>query len=389
MIEIRFSFLYHLFGQFASECKADTRLRIDYYSRRWLSGKTNMIDEWKEFLAKAGAEFNSHGVAHYGNPRRELSIAITGNVFADLSHYGLISVHGDDARAFLQNQLTNDVSRVDDEHSQLSGYCNAKGRLLASFRVFHRGDSYYLCLPEEMVEPLIGKLRMYVLRSKVTLDEAGDTFVHLGVSGAEAEAALAGAIGAIPGELNGVTQDKVGLVVRVPGIHPSFEVFTTVDRARELWDVLNVRSAPIGADAWQLLDIQAGIPVIYPDTREAFVPQMVNMQLIDGVSFKKGCYPGQEVVARMQYLGKLKRRMYRARVNSESHPPPGAEIFAGDDDSQSVGKLVSSAPHPDGGFSLLAVVQIASAEGDADLRLGGIAGPAINLENLPYPFPEA
>jgi folate-binding protein YgfZ len=346
-----------------------------------------MNADWKAFLENAGAEFGADGVQHFGNPRRELSVAITGNVFADLSHYGLVSVHGEDAQAFLQGQFTNDLGAVDDRHSQLSGYCNAKGRLLANFRVFHRGDSYYLCLPNEMIEGLIKRLRMFVLRSQVTLEDASETFVHLGVSGADSEEELRSFAGEIPATPHTVCQNEQQLIVRVPGIHPSFEIFTDVDTACELWTRLNVHSAPIGAEAWQLLDIQAGIPMIYALTSEAFVPQMINLQLIDGVSFKKGCYPGQEIVARMQYLGKLKRRMYRTMIDTDSAPQPGADIYCSSDPTQSAGKVVSAAAHPDGGYAALAVLQIGSAEGAADLHLGTPEGPRVTLEHLPYPFP--
>lgn len=347
-----------------------------------------MISEWKEFLANAGAEFSATGVAHYGSERRELSVAITGNVFADLSHYGLISAHGDDAETFLQGQFTNDIRKVTDAHSQLSGLCNPKGRLLATFRAFHRSDSYYLCLPDTMLEDVIKRLRMFVLRSKVTLEDASDTFVHLGVSGGDAEEELRKCVGELPETVDAVVQAGNHTIIRVPGINPSYEIFTTVDDARQLWDRLNVQSAPIGANAWQLLDIQAGIPVISPQTREAFVPQMTNLQLIDGVSFQKGCYTGQEIVARMQYLGKLKRRMYRARVGNTPTLTGEEEIFAAGNRQQSVGKLVSAAPHPDGGYAILVVLQIASAEGESGLHLGSAEGPSLELETLPYPFAE-
>jgi folate-binding protein YgfZ len=346
-----------------------------------------MIADWQTFLDNAGAELDGERVRHYGNPRRELSVAITGNVFADLTHYGLVSVHGEDAQSFLQGQLTNDLRAVDEQHSQLSGHCNAKGRLLATFRVFRRGDSHYLCLPTEMIENLLKRLRMYVLRARVTLEDASDTFVHLGVSGSDCEEELRDFAGDIPAAMHGVCQDERQLIVRVPGIHPSFEIFTDVDQARELWTRLNVRSAPIGAEAWQLLDIQAGVPMIYPKTSEAFVPQMVNLQLVDGVSFRKGCYPGQEIVARMQYLGKLKRRMYKIRIDTDAAPQPGDDIVSPSDPNQSAGKLVSAAAHPDGGYAALAVLQIATVEQNPQLRLDSGAGPNVTLEHLPYPFP--
>ncbi|GMQ88209.1 MAG: folate-binding protein YgfZ [Gammaproteobacteria bacterium] len=347
-----------------------------------------MISEWKEFLANAGAEFSDTGVAHYGSLRRELSVATTGNIFADLSHYGLISAHGEDTETFLQGQFTNDIRKVTDGHSQLSGLCNPKGRLLATFRVFHRGDSYYLCLPASMLEDVIKRLRMFVLRSKVTLEDASDTFVHLGVSGDDAQQELRKFAGELPDTVNAAVQAGHHTIIQVPGVHPSYEIFTTVDDARQLWDRLNVQSAPIGADAWQLLDIQAGIPVISPQTREAFVPQMTNLQLIDGVSFQKGCYTGQEIVARMQYLGKLKRRMYRARIDNGPRPTGDEEVFSADNAQQSAGKLVSAAPHPDGGYAMLVVLQIASAESESGLHLGSVDGPLLELETLPYPFAE-
>jgi folate-binding protein YgfZ len=347
-----------------------------------------MINDWKTFLQKAGAEFDEAGVASFGNPPRELSIAITGNVFADLSHYGLIAVHGDDALEFMQGQFTNDVRKVDERHSQLGGLCNPKGRLLASFRLFRHGDSHYLCLPAEMVEGVINRLRMFILRSRVTLEEASDTFVHLGLSGEETRTVLQDFAGELPAEPGQVTSQDSQVIVAIPGIHPSYEVFTTVDQATALWDKLNVRSAPVGAEAWRLLDIQAGIPVIYSQTREAFVPQMINLQLIDGVSFKKGCYTGQEIVARMQYLGKLKRRMYRARVNVSAAPQPGDALFCASDPEQSCGQLVSVAGHPDGGCAVLAVIQISHAEGGESLHLGSLDGPPLRLEPLPYPFPD-
>lgn len=346
-----------------------------------------MTPDWKSFLEKAGAEFDDGGVKHYGSLRRELSVVLTGNIFADLSHYGLISVHGEDAAEFLLGQFTNDLRDVDEHHSQYSGYCNAKGRLLATFRVFRRGDSYYLVLPAEMVESLISKLRMFVLRAKVTFEDASNTFVHFGVSGEAAAADLEKAFGELPANIHDVVQNNDGLVIRVPGIHPGYEVFTSVERATTVWDALNVQSAPVGADAWQLLDIKAGIPVITPGTREAFVPQMANLPLVDGVSFRKGCYPGQEIVARMQYLGKLKRRMYLAHIGGDTRPQPGDEVFPGKADAQSLGKLVSAAPHPDGGFAILVVLQIARAESGEALHLGASDGPVLELGHLPYPFP--
>ena len=176
--------------------------------------------------------------------------------------------------------------------------------------------------------------------------------------------------------------------IKVPGAQSSYEIFTTVELAKTLWNALNVKAASVGAGAWMLGDIQAGIPVIVSQTSEAFVPQMVNWNLVDGVSFKKGCYPGQEIVARMEYLGKLKRRMYKAQVTTDQLPVAGDEVFDANGNTQPVGKLVASATHPDGVFALLVVLQISAAESESSsLRLIDQSGPKIELENLPYPFP--
>lgn len=349
-----------------------------------------MQERWQTFLTDAGAEFENGNVVHFGNPRRESSVVLTGNAFADLSHYGLISVHGEDAASFLQAQLSNDLDKVDNQHSQLSGYCNPKGRLIATLRVFQHGDAYYLCLPDELVDKVLKRLRMYVLRAQVTLEDVSDNFVHIGVTGNDIESELGRVISSLPETVDGVTFTDETIKIKIPGAQSRFEIFTTPDLARTLWDALNVKAAPVGNEAWTLTEIQAGIAVIVSQTSEAFVPQMVNWDLVNGVSFKKGCYPGQEIVARMQYLGKLKRRMYKGHLSADRQPAAGDEIVDASADSQAVGKLVSVATHPDGGFEVLAVIQIAAAENSASvLRLAEQAGSELTLGTLPYPFPAA
>jgi folate-binding protein YgfZ len=349
-----------------------------------------MKAEWKAFLANAGAEFDTDGkLVGFGNPEREREVALSGNIFADLSHYSLVAVHGEDALDFLQGQFSNDLRRIDEGHSLLNAYCSPKGRMLANFRVFHHGDSFYLRMPSTMVEATMKRLRMFVMRSRVTIEDTVDTFIGIGLSGPGAEGELARATNLTPPAGNDdVIQNDHLLVIRVPGIHPRFEIYAGFDAACRIWNALNVDCAPVGTSAWNLLEIQAGLPTIHPETAEAFVPQMANLQLVDGVSFKKGCYPGQEVVARMQYLGKLKRRMYLARVQSSEPPCAGQDLFDVRGDEQSVGKVVDAEPHPDGGYSLLAVVQIASAE-QGDVRLGDRKGPVLEYQTLPYAFPAA
>jgi folate-binding protein YgfZ len=348
-----------------------------------------MKNLWRNFLGDdAGAEFVDDIAVHYGNPERELEIAVTGLVFADLGHLGVISVHGKDATDFLQGQFCNDIQQVDDGHSQLSAYCTPKGRILGLFRLFRRGDTFYLRLPLDTIDAVLDRLRRYVLRAEVTLEDATDNFIRIGVTGKEAAEELSAVTGMLPELEGGVVQTPDFTVLRVPGMHPRFEVYVlSYDAARSLWDSLNVRGAPIGLAAWQLTEIQAGLPNVYAETAELFIPQMLNLQLLDGVSFRKGCYPGQEIVARTQYLGALKRRMYAGRITADGLPSPGDELFTSADITQAAGQIVDARPHPDGGYAALAVLQISAAQA-GDLHLGSGNGPAFTLEALPYPFPD-
>ncbi len=347
-----------------------------------------MKPEWKEFLTNRGAEWNEEVVESFGNPERERRVCVAGDVIADLSWYGLIEVHGADAETFMQGQFTNDVREVSEARSQLSGICSPKGRLLANFRIFRRGETWYLRLPHELVDPTLKRLRMFVLMSKVTLEDASDAFVRIGLSGPKAEEELARAGLPEPvGVDDVITTDQV-TVVRVAGLHPRFEIYGELEPMKRHWEALDVYCAPVGTPAWKLLEIFAGLPTIYPETVEAFVPQMVNYPQVGGVSFRKGCYTGQEVVARMQYLGKLKRRMYRAHVDAERAPRPNDPLVApGSGSGQGAGRIVDAQPGPDGGYEVLAVVEIASRE-RGEVFLWEENGPRLQFLELPYPAPE-
>lgn len=347
-----------------------------------------MKTEWREFLASNGAEFDERDkVTSFGNPTREVRAALNGNVFADLSHSGMIEVHGKDAEAFLQGQFSNDVKQLDTRTGQLGAYCNAKGRMIANFRMHRRGDNWYMRLPGELVEPVLDRLRKFVLRADVTLEDAGDSWIRMGFSGPEAAAEVEAATGtAAPQRIDEAVESDEWTVIRLPGIHPRYDIYATMAAARKIWDALNVRSAPVGAPAWDLLSIMAGVPTIMLATSEMFVPQMANMQILGGVNFRKGCYPGQEIVARMQYLGKLKRRMYLVHINSDIPPAPGDELFSAGDKEQSVGRIVNAAAHPDGGYTALAVIQIPAAE-SGDLFPGTGEELPLQMLELPYSFP--
>ena len=343
-----------------------------------------MIEAWRAFLETAGAVIEGGVPARFGDSRRESELAAGGDIVADLSTFGLISVRGDDAASFLQGQVTNDTGEVSDHHSQLSAMCSPKGRMLASFRILKRDAIYYLVLPSNMLESALKRLRLFVLRADARLENASDQLVVIGLQGAGTARKAEEFLGELPEAVDEVVQVRETSLVRLAGAKDRFLAVGPVAAVKTLWTTLTEVATPVAGQAWALTEILSGLPTIHPQTADAFVPQMVNYQAVGGVSFSKGCYTGQEVVARMQYLGKLKRRMYRARVISDSAPAPGDELFAPSCDSgQGAGRVVNAQPHPEGGFELLAVIHIESAEKDT-VRLKDAAGPALQLEPLPY-----
>jgi folate-binding protein YgfZ len=345
-----------------------------------------MKTDWKNFLVDAGAEMDGDTVSHFGNPEREAQAALGGTVYANLGFMGVIAVHGADAGNFLQSQLSNDIHSVDEGASQLSAYCTPKGRILGLMRIFHTGDTYYLRLPLDSLDGVLDRLRMYVLRADVTLEDATENFLRIGISGERAPAYLSAAGLEVPQSVDAVTATGNTTVIRVPGVMPRFELYlTSLESAKSIWDTIDVHAAPVGEPVWRLLEIRAGVPNIFAGTAELFVPQMTNLHLINGVNFQKGCYPGQEIVARMQYLGTLKRRMYLGHIDRDEPAAPADALFAAGDAEQAAGRIVDAQAHPDGGQLALAVLQISAAE-TGGLHLDSATGAAFDLMALPYPF---
>ncbi len=345
-----------------------------------------MHAEWKNLIETAGAVIEAGGARHFGNPSRELQTLSTGAVIADLAHTGLIAVRGPDAATFLQNQFSNDVREVSQQHSQMSAYCNPKGRILACFRIFMHDETYYLRMPRELIDAILKRLRMFVLRAKVTLEDASDTLVHIGIASPHGATELKDILGSLPENIDDAVYSNRLTVIRLPGAQPRFEIIGEFAAAKDVWNKLGAHAIPVGAGVWDLLDIRAGIPTVYTATSEAFVPQMVNLHLINGVSFKKGCYPGQEIVARMHYLGTLKRRMYLAHILSDTAPQPGDALYGADtENTQGIGAIVTAQPAPEGGFDVLAVVEIKAAE-HSSVHLQNVGGATLAFRELPYPL---
>lgn len=306
-------------------------------------------------------------------------------ILCDLSSESWLRATGQDAESFLQGQLTNDIASLDTRHSQLHGFCNPKGRLVCVLRVVRHRQGFLLQLPAEMSTGVLNHLKKYILRAKVNL-EIADHLIGIGIAGTESIDLLNQCIGPVPDAPCGYRDLGELGIYRLPGLVPRFQVAGLVSDICSFWEKLSGTLRPVGPVPWALLDIQAGIPKIYPETTELFVPQMINLDLIDGVSFKKGCYPGQEIVARMHYLGKLKQRMIRAQVETDTVPKPGDRIYSPEHGDQSAGTVLNAQPLGSNQFELLVVAQLSSYR-NGKLFLSSPNGPALSPLVLPYDIP--
>lgn len=346
-----------------------------------------MNQQWKAFLEGQGARFDEPGV----DEQRVASWPEGGsaaNGICDLSHLGLARVSGEDAETFLQGQLTNDVKAVDGEHWLPGAYCSPKGRMIADFRMARLGEDFLLQMPAATQALVMKRLPMFVLMSKAKVTDPADQLTSFGCWGEAAATALQGATGELPDAPGGAMQLEGGVVMRLAGEVPRYQLIGDPVVLESLWQTVAKATSPASHVLWRLHDIRAGYPTVYGATSESFVAQMCNLQRIDGVSFTKGCFVGQEVVARMKYLGKLKRQMYIARAETEQRPQPGDALHSPTSKSgQGAGTVVDAAPSPEGGFELLVVAEIAAAEGEG-LHLHGADGPKLELSAPPYGFEE-
>lgn len=345
-----------------------------------------MNPDWQNFLVRHAAVIDASIAQHFGDMVAELRATAQATVLCDLGQFGTLRVSGEEAQTFLQNLLSNDIREVSAVRAQFSSFNSPKGRMLASMLIWRKGDDFLLQLPRALCEPMRKKLGMYVLRAKVKISDASDEIVSLGLSGADAQEILEKQFGKLPQVPLGFIDTEQAGVLKFSGTR--FQINTAAQHAPALWQALSQRARPAGNLCWDWLSIRAGIPVILPQTQEQFVPQMVNFDLIGGLSFKKGCYPGQEIVARMQYLGKLKRRMYLAHLDVSEVPQSGDELFSADMESQASGMIVNVSLAPGGGYDLLAVLQVSSRESQT-MHWKSPQGEALQFLPLPYLLPQA
>ena len=348
---------------------------------------------YPDFLAQFGIT-NPDGQFIY-QPAHGTSNSAATAWFTPLTDLGLLTVAGEDAASFLHGQLTNDIKNLAPNHCQWAGYCSAKGRLLASFLHWQTLETQWLQLDRALLPAIQKRLSMFVLRAKAKLQDASNDYLALGVFGADAAAKLSPYLASqqltLPQQAYQQTSNEHLTVQALPW---GWQLIVHNDAAEALWQGLQAAGLQAThGSAWASERIRAGIAHIVAATQDQYVPQMVNFELVGGVNFKKGCYPGQEVVARSQYLGKLKRRM--AVVRSSQALQVGADVYAAAQGEHSsspnlsspIGTIVNAAACAHAPDQWVGLVEAPLELHTAVLHAHQADGPVLTVLPLPYAIP--
>lgn len=307
-----------------------------------------------------------------------------------LKQTGLLSAEGDDAVRFVHGQLSNDIEHLGPGSVRVAAYCTPQGRMLALFHIWKSGGKVCMMLPRDILPALQKRLQIYVLRAKVKLADESDSMAILGIGGREAETVLSEWFPGLPLALSGKTENETGVLMRVKDAFgaPRYLLAVPSGKLQEMESALSAKLAVCDESGWLLGDIEAGTPQITLPVQDRFIPQMVNLEETGGLSFKKGCYPGQEVIARSQYRGTVKRRMFHGQVKwpegtavSALNMAAGADLF----DSQGLvcGTVVQSVRRDGKYIDCLAVVQTDAKE-TGDIHAETPDGPVLTWVPLPY-----
>lgn len=337
-------------------------------------------NDWQKTLITQGAVIQDNAINHFGHLDQELNATLNSNILCDLSHLGLLEISGEDAVTFLQGQVTNDVKQLNGSNAHYTGYCNPKGRLLALFLAFSHNNHLHLQLPSSLLEPISKRLKMYVMRSKVSIIDTTESIFKLGLNGPEATQILSQLIPSLPANDYELISTELATVLKLPSIdnQARYEIFTDAEHINSIWNSLSGKCQLVGKACWDYLETNAGIPEIVPNTQEQFVPQMINLDILNGINFKKGCYTGQEIVARTHYLGSVKRRTFLASIASNQIPSAGDKIF--DANKNEVGQIVRVAPNTKSGVDALIELRI-EAQQNGEVLWQNVA---VEFKALPY-----
>lgn len=335
---------------------------------------------WTSLLDEIGATLDVRGDAVFPQAPHSFAALENSTTITPLTAYGLLAVQGPDSAKFLQGQLTCDVQMAGDRASIPGAYCSQKGRMLSSFQLLQREESHYwLRMRADLLENTARTLGKFIVFSKAKL-AVRDDMVGFGLHGSEAAALLRSLFGAAPAGQNGTLVAAETLLLQRDAEGRRFECWLPASAAAELWQRCAAQCTAAGTDYWRWLTIRTGFGEVSAATAELFIPQMLNYHLNGAVSFKKGCYTGQEIIARTHYRGQVKRHVQFAQCELAQPPEPGSEVLAAN--GHAIGNVLDSASIDDRRCELLAVVA------DSDPAAGPVvvAGSAVALTLLPLPY---
>jgi folate-binding protein YgfZ len=335
-----------------------------------------MNANWQNFLLSQHAGTDANGdITVHG------AATAAGKSLYPLSHLSVLSVAGKDAARFLQGQCTCDINAVSAAHSGIGAFCNAKGRAISTFLICKKDAEFLLLLPTVLADSVKRHLQRYILRAAVTIADAGEAYCLIGIGGA----ATAPPGYPLPQRVYELTQAGGDTLLYFPSAPPRYMLIAAADSAPGHWTTLCADGfKPAETAAWRHLDLDAGIPWLDLTSSEQFIPQMLNLDRLGGIGFSKGCYTGQEVVARTQYLGSVKRRMYLAECPATAQFAAWMNIIDFDSapEAQAVGKLLA-AQREEQTLHMLVVLQTANA-GSKNLRLQNAMQDRISVKPLSY-----
>ena len=300
----------------------------------------------------------------------------------------MIAISGPDAKKFLQGQVTCNLDDISEQRSLLGALCSYQGKTICNFRIIEANDTCYMVLHSSLTATVMSYLKKYIAFSKAEMSDVSAHFAHIGCWGNALENTIASQLDIPNMQGNDTCQSILGVAVRMTDVAPRHSFLCTVEQAETLWGLLSADSCAAHSQRWKLLDIRAGIPEISSVTTEQFIPQMLNLDLIEAVSFKKGCYTGQEIIARSHYLGKQKRRLFRFQAPQQATLAAGTNLFC-EGKTQAAGTVVDIAANSDGNWEILAVLKAQEKVQNQEITVLSSLQNAekLSLLSLPYAIP--
>ncbi len=336
------------------------------------------MSDFITFLQRTtSVEVTGDRATHFGEPDKEFETARTTQSKCPLLSLGIVSISGTDAQSFANGQFTTDCTEITDKLSQFSGWCDPKGRILFLFTLYTEGTNLYVVLPKTQIPDFIRRLQMYVMRADVQLDDVSSAYAIFGICGAAGTDELP--TFDLKQPWDAALQTDSSVIIRHGPGEARFIVIGTDVSAVERWQTMSV--PVVGEGAWTALECFAGLPRLYKQTSGMFLPQQLNLDQLNALSFSKGCYPGQEIIARLKYRGEVKKRLMVATCESNEMLAPGTPVRA-PDDTRTVGHILYAQPVNRSRSVVSAIVEIGAT--NEAIFVAGAQDCVLQRVDLPY-----